>query len=142
MPQVEPYAKYFLPGAFFAEHVSRPLTARTVEAAIAAAPDEAIEQHERERPVVDFAYDAERFAVSPRAQNLSAKHYIDAAVFTVEELRQLAAAEGEPEPYRTLIANICSYQAGVLVEGRAVRCRAGNWQPFEDGDVVVSGGAS
>lgn len=134
----QPRAEYLIPGTFLNETGVRDLPERTVVAAIAAAPEHAFAFVMHDAPVPDFEYDSALFHVSPIAQNRSAKHYLGGQVFTCDELRTLAAREGDPDKYRTLIANITSWDAdGHQTEGRAIRCRTGNWQPFEDGDVLI-----
>lgn len=131
-------ARYYLPGSFFAEDVSKELSDRSVDAAIARAPMSAFAFVLYDTPIIDFEYDADRFKVNPTPQNESAKHYIGGTIYTCDELRALAVAEGDPDRYRTLIANVTQYRPnGGSVEGRAIRCRTGNWQRFEDGDVLV-----
>lgn len=129
--------RFYHPGTFFAEDSSEPLRERSAGAAVAAAPKGAFAFVLYDAPVPDFKYDPLLFSVTPRPQNMSAKHYLGGRVFTSDELRALAVEEGDPDKYRTLISNVTNYVARLPVEGRAIRCRTGNWQPFEDGDVLV-----
>lgn len=125
--------EYLLPGWFMPEKTTRELPERSAEAAVALAPEGAYCFQFYDSPIVDFEFDAARFRVLPIAQNKSkGRYYIGGEVFTPDDLRSLAVAEGDPGKYRTLIANVeCNDW------GRAIRCRCGNWQPFEEGDEVV-----
>jgi hypothetical protein len=137
MTETQAVAKYFSPGAMFAEEDTVELPDRSVDAAVTRVPDHAFAFVLYDRPIIDFDYDAGRFTVIPKLLNPSGKHYIGGQVFTCDELRALAEQEGDPDKYRVLIANVSHYEGGTNVEGRAIRCRTGNWQPFEEGDVVV-----
>lgn len=131
------HARYALPGSFLNESDSRELSDRSIDAAIARAPESAFAFVLYDTAEIDFEYDPALFRVSPRPQNESGKHYIGGEVFTPDELRQLAAQEGEPHKYDVLIANVEGNRWG-----RAIRCRTGNWQPFEEGDVLVEPAAA
>lgn len=131
MTQFKHRAKYWLPGSFFSEDESRELPERTIEAAVAAAPEYAFAFKFYDTAILDFEFDAGLWRVLPIPQNESGKHYIGGTVYTMDELRDLAYAEGKPGSYDILISNVRQY------DGKAIRCRTGNWQPFEDGDVLV-----
>lgn len=130
-------AKYLLPGSFFSEDESRELPERSVDAAVAAAPKHAFAFKLYDTAILDFEFDAGLWRVFPIPQNESVTHYIGGEVFTCDDLRALAVAEGKPDGYRVLIGNVTRYTPSGYVEGKAIRCRTGNWQPFEDGDVLV-----
>jgi hypothetical protein len=133
------WAKYYLPGSFFAEDQAVELSDRSIDAAVARAPEHAFAFVLYDTAVPDFDFDASLFRVVPIPQNYSAKHYLGGVIYTCDELRALALVEGEQGKYRTLISNVTNYTAtGDPVEGRAIRCVTGNWQPFEDGDVLLS----
>lgn len=132
-----PMARYYMPGSFLAEDTARELSDLSADAALTVAPDNAFAFVLYESPICDFEFDASRFRLLPIPQNESAKHYIGGEVFTCDELRELAIAEGDPKKYDILISNVSSGWGHTLEEGRAIRCRTGNWQPFEDGDVLV-----
>lgn len=121
-------AKYFIPGLLFSEETTRILEARDPTEAAAKAPRSAFafELYDVEEP--DFDYDRERFDVVPKRQNVSGRYYLGGEVLTVAELKERF---GDDPAHRILIANIeGSYPA-------AIRCRTGNWQPFEDGDTLL-----
>jgi hypothetical protein len=126
------HARYALPGSFLNESDSRELSDRSADAAVARAPERAFAFVLYDTAEVDFEYDPNLFRVTPRPQNESGRHYIGGETFTPDELRQLATDEGEPGKYDVLIANVEGNGWG-----RAIRTRAGNWQPFEEGDVLV-----
>lgn len=130
-------AKYLLPGSFFAEDDSRELSDRSIDAALAVAPENAFAFKLYDVAVVDFEFPADLFRILPIPQNESATHYIGGEVFTSDELRALAHVEGDPGKYDVLIANVTHYTPEGHIEGRAIRCRTGNWQQFHDDDVLV-----
>jgi hypothetical protein len=135
---VKHWARYYLPGSFFAEDSAVELPDRSTDAAVSRAPASAFAFVLYDTAICDFEFDAGLFKVVPIPQNESAKHYIGGTVYTCDELRALAVAEGNPDKYRILISNVTRYVSGdPPVEGRTIRCRTGNWQPFEDGDVLV-----
>jgi hypothetical protein len=135
--KVKHWARYWLPGSFLSERDGRELPERTTDAAVAAAPEHAFAFELYDTAVADFDFDAGLFKVVPIPLDESAKHYLGGDVFTCDELRALAAEEGDPRKYDILIANVSRWTPEGMVEGRAIRCRTGNWQPFEDGDVLV-----
>jgi hypothetical protein len=126
------WAKYLLPGSFFSEDQAKELSDRSIDAALVRAPGNAFAFKLYDTAVADFEFDAGLFRVFPIPQNESATYYIGGEVFTPDELRQLAVQEGDPHKYDVLIANVEGNRWG-----RAIRCRTGNWQPFEEGDVLV-----
>jgi hypothetical protein len=132
-----PKAQYLLPGSFFSEDQAVELPERSVAAAVEAAPEGAFCFRLYDSPIVDFEFDAGLFRVLPIPQNESHKHYIGGEVFTCDELRALAVEEGDPKKYDILIANVSTWTPNGYIDGRAIRCQTGNWQPFEEGDEVV-----
>lgn len=131
------HARYALPGSFFAESDSRELSDRSIDAAITRAPEHAFAFVLYDTAEIDFEYDEALFRVTPRPQNESGRHYIGGEIFTPDELRELAVQEGDPHKYDVLIANVQGNRWG-----RAIRCRTGNWQPFEEADVLVAAPAA
>lgn len=134
---VKHWAKYLIPGSLFPEDEVQQLDERSVEAAMEVAPHGAYCFTLYDTAIADFDFDAGLFKVIPIPQNESERIYMGGQVFTCDELRALAVEEGDPSKYRILIANVTRYPDGQPVEGRAIRCRTGNWQPFEDDDVLV-----
>lgn len=132
-----PMARYWMPGSFFAEDAVRELSDRSVDAAVTMAPDGAFAFQLYDSPICDFEFPADLFRIAPIPQNESAKHYLGGHVFDCDELRELGASEGDPRKYNTLISNITKWTPSGSVEGKAIRCRTGNWEPFEDDDVLV-----
>lgn len=124
-------AKYLLPGSFFNEDESRELDERTVDAALAAAPEHAFAFKLYDTAILDFEFDAGLWRVIPIPQNESPTHYIGGTVYSMDDLENLAHAEGEPDKYRILISNVRQY------DGFAIRTCMGNWQPFQNGDILV-----
>jgi hypothetical protein len=137
MTRFKHWARYYQPGSFFAEDSAEELSDRSVDAALAGAPHDAFAFVLYDTAICEVEFDAGLFRVVPIPQDESPKHYIGGDIFTGEELRALAVEEGDPDKYRVLIANVGGYENGLPVDGRAIRCRTGNWQPFEEGDVRV-----
>ena len=71
-----PKAEYLLPGSFFSEDQSVELPERSVEAAVAAAPERAFAFKLFDSPIVDFEFDAGRFRVLSIPQNESHTYYL------------------------------------------------------------------
>lgn len=118
-------AEYLIPGFLFSEETVRTLPRRSVSEALAVAPEHSF--------CFSF-YDVEEtpdlgpdFTVHPKPKNRSGKHYIDGEVFTLEQVQGLGGDHGN------LVANMTGNGWA-----RVVRCRTGNWQPFEDNDQIVS----
>ena len=132
-------AGYDCPGSFFPEEETRELPERSVEVAVKQAPENAYAFVLYDLPIPDFDYDEELFTICPKPQNSSARHFIGGKIFTADELRDLAVKEGDVDKYRVLIANVTQSAFGGE-NGRAIRCRTGNWQPFFPGDVYVADG--
>lgn len=130
--KVKHWARYYRPGSFFAEDEARELSDRSIDAAMTRAPDDAFAFVLYDTAIAEFEFDAGLFRVVPIPQNESRKHYIGGDIFTCDELRALAVEEGDPDRYRVLMANVSHYEGGAYVEGKAIRCRTGNWQPFDD----------
>jgi hypothetical protein len=130
MTDVTHMARFRMPGALFNEDQAEEIRAPQPDLAAAIAPRQAFAFTLYERPVVDFEFDTRRFRVVPIPQNESRVYYIGpASVWTQAEIR-IMVDSGKVD--RTLLANM---------EGngweRVVRTRLGNWQPFEDGDVIL-----
>jgi hypothetical protein len=73
--------------------------------------------------------DGEKFEKTEQVGKSSAKHYIGGEVYTLAELQEKFRGD---ERHSTLLSNIKGngYK-------RAIHCSTGNWQPFEEGDVLV-----
>ena len=124
--KTQPMARYYMPGSFFSEDEAREISDCSIDAAVAQAPEDAFAFVLYDRPVIDFEYDPKLFRVAPVPQNESGKHYLGGKTYTPDELRAL------PGDHRILIGNVEGNGWG-----RAIQCRTGNWQPFEEGDVLV-----
>lgn len=115
--------EYLLPGTLFPECQTLTIKSRSVKEAVRLAPKNAY---------CFTIYDVEDapdlgpdFMVTPKAKNRTPRHYLGGKVFTLEEVKAL---EGD-----VLARNM---------EGNGwphvIQCRTGNWQPFEDDDVLVA----
>ncbi len=118
------YVDYSVPGSFFAEHDVREVSNRNVDEAVKNAPNGAF--------VFSF-YDivtVEQDGVELESKPLerSSNYYIDAQVLTVADIEAMNADDS----YRILLINMrCNDWSSVL------KCRTGNFQPMQDGDIVV-----
>lgn len=64
-----------------------------------------------------------------KAKNFSGQHFIDGEKFTLVQLKK---KYGKDDNYAILISNMkCNRWKHV------VKCKTGNWQPFEKGDKIV-----
>lgn len=117
--------EYLLPGVFLAEYTRLTIKDRSVEEAVRLAPDNAYCFTIYD--VEDAPDLGEDFDVVPMPKNRTKRHYLGGELFTPEEIEAL------PGDHSTLIANARGNDWP-----RMIRCRTGNWQPFEDGDVVVA----
>lgn len=123
------HAEYLLPGLLMPESTRRTLTERSVTEALEHAPEAAFcfKLYSTETPP-DLGPD---FTVTPKRKDESGRYYIAAEVFTAEQIEAL------PGDYTILLANMRGNRWD-----RLVRCRTGNWQPLEDGDVVLEAAAT
>lgn len=117
---------FWLPGSFFSEDTAAEIPERTIAAAVAVAPDAAYAFQFFDSPVVDFEFDAERFAVLPVPQNKSGTYYLGGQVYTLDEVKGMLPAEN------TLIGNMEGNGWPVVIKSPN-----GRWFPFEPGDQLV-----
>ena len=115
------YIEFSHPGAFFSEYTTREVEDRDVWKVVM--PDDAFAF--RFFDIVATTTDDKVKLVSSRL-NVSPTHYYGGQVFSLAELKR-----DYPES-RTLIANITSEE-----NQKAIRCRTGNWQPFEATDIFI-----
>jgi hypothetical protein len=121
--------EFFIPGALFSEGEVHEVPERTVEAAIKLAPRHAFafRFYDVNEPPADI--DRESFDVAPKALNKSARYYLGGELFTPDEIVAGAAGTGD---FSILVSN-----ARGNGYDRLIRCRTGNWQPFEADDTLV-----
>lgn len=135
---VKHWAKYLIPGSLFPEDEVQQLDERSVEAAMEVAPHGAYCFTLYDTAIADFDFDAGLFKVIPIPQNESERIYMGGQVFTCDELRALAAAEGDPKRHDILIANVTHWnpETDQFDEGRAIRCTPGNWQEYHGEQIL------
>ena len=120
------YVEYLCPGSLFPEEFSKELPERSVRAALTAAPNNAFAftLYDLPNEVPDLGPE---FQVIPKRQNTSHRYYINGEVIT----RQQVGAWG-PE-FRILYSNMGNQGWDPMV-----RCRTGNFQPLQDGEIVTA----
>lgn len=121
-----PMARYTLPGSFFNEEETVELPERSVEAAVQAAPKWAFAFKLYDSPLCDFEFPADLFRLVPIPQNESHRYYIGGTLYTVEEVEAMG------DDFRILASNMRGNRWP-----HVIKTRAGNFQPFEEGDEIV-----
>lgn len=126
--QLEPYVEYFFPGILMSEHTTRKLTAggTRVAAALEQLPEGAFAFRLFELPIVPA--DTDEYQVIPKRKNESKMFYPEGTLHSIAEV------ESWGEDYRILASNMRGNGWNTVV-----KCRTGNFQPFESGDVVLGG---
>ena len=124
--KTEHWVEYYFPGLLFSESSTKRLKYRDVDEAVEHFPESAFafelyDVEVRKGTLEDGASIEDR-----RTTNKSCRYYPDATTYTVEQVKQL------PGDYKILISNMeCNKHK------RVVRTKAGNWQPFEQGDQIL-----
>jgi hypothetical protein len=126
MGEVQQRVEYQFPGVLFAETSSKRVTMRDPLEAVVMAPDESFAFRFYE--VTEAPDLGKEFNVTSVPRNFSGWHYIDAQIFTLEDVDAMG------DDFHILASNMrCNGW------DRVVRCRTGNFQPFETSDTIVSG---
>lgn len=122
--------RYFHPGSFVSEESTERLTARDPQEALERAPDSAFafQLFDIPDPAAARAAAGDGFEVIPKPVNKSGRYYINGLLKTIDQL-EIENRDGELD---ILISNARCNRWPVLV-----KCRTGNWQPFEEDDEVV-----
>lgn len=122
-------ATYYYPGSFFAEDMSKELLGATLADAMDARPDDRWFAVEIKRtPIKAFrADDGEERVLSGGEPVKVGKWYVGEE-FTAEEVEAL---DGD---HKILVSNMRGNGWPTVC-----RTRCGNWQPVEEGDVVLAG---
>jgi hypothetical protein len=121
MSNVKQYVEIFYPGSLFANVETKPVDNRNVTIDL---PKGAYGYRFFERTEVE--QDGETLIGNKK--NYSGIHY-KGTVYTLEELEQ----QFPSEEHRILISNIKNNG-----HKKAIRTIVGNWQPFEDNDVLLN----
>lgn len=121
---IEHRATYYIPGTLFPETVTKKLDARSVDEAVSKAPSSAycFELFDV-LPPPDLGPE---FSVTSKPLNKSARFFIGGKLFTVEEV------EREYPELGILASNMRCNDYKVVI-----RCRTGNWQPFQMEDTLL-----
>lgn len=117
------YAEYYMPGSFFNEECSRELSDRSVDAAVARAPESAFAfvLYDKADNLPD---DTDEYRIVAKRQNVSKRHYLGGKLHNVAEVEALG--------HDILVSNMRANGWDPVIQ-----TRMGNWQPFKDGDVLV-----
>ena len=118
------YAEYYLPGILMSESTTQKLEKRDSQEAARAAPEDAFGFRLFELPTVPRS--TREYEIVPKRKRVSKMYYIDAT------LHSLAEVESWGDEYQVLASNM-----RVNKWDTVVKCRTGNFQPFESGDTVV-----
>ena len=128
-PEVTTYVKYLYPGALCPEESSVPVTERDPEK-IAREADPAVFAFSfYDVTVITVEVGGEDTELRGGERNPSPLYYIDAEKLTADDVAAL------PGDHSILLSNMRGNGWDVIL-----RCRAGNFRPIEDGDVVISSG--
>lgn len=121
-------ATYYYPGSFFSEDVSRTIPEPTLAAAVDARPDDGWFAVEIKRtPVKTFRAEDGEVRVLTDGKAVKVGKWYVGEEFTAEEVEAL---DGD---HHILISNMRGNCWNTVC-----RTRCGNWQPVEEGDVVLS----
>lgn len=113
------YVQFSYPGAFFSEHSTEEIAERNAELVKVPEGAFAYQFYDREEVEVDGE------TLRGECKNYSGFTYFGKA-YTLEEVKS------EFPQYTTLISNMeCNGW------NKVVRTRRGNWQPIEEGDIVI-----
>lgn len=121
------YVAYLLPGSFFSEESVHEVASRN--------PDEDI-KNAHEYAFALFYFDIvktivkvgeERVETSSGRRNISHRHYIGGEILDIEAVEALGSE------YDTVVRNMKGNDWD-----KVIRCRTGNFQPFEDEDVLLT----
>jgi hypothetical protein len=126
MPDKTTYVMYLIPGSFMPEEVSRTVDKRDTDSAAKQAPAEAFAFYFYDVIRQTVAVDGQDVTLSSRALNRSPRYYLDAVVLDADAVAAL------PGDHHILLSNMRANRWP-----RVVQCRTGNFQPLQDGDVVL-----
>jgi len=124
---VRTYVRFLTPGAFFAEEYSVEVPGRDPAAMASIAKPEAFAFQFYSVSVLD---DEEGRELISSQFDVSCFYYIDALVYTADQLAEISATE-----YRTVIDNMRSNGWD-----KVAFCRTGNFRPLLEGDEVIFSG--
>jgi hypothetical protein len=114
------YVAYQCPGSFFANEYFQEVDARNPQQQAKDAPDNAFAFFYFDVVKVIVSLEGEHIETGSRRLNISKTYYIDAELFTFNQVLQL------PGDYSILLDNMQRNGLGLVV-----RCRTGNFEPFD-----------
>jgi hypothetical protein len=121
----ETFVELFFPGAFVSENSQFKVETRDPQAIADMYPNAYCIQF-YDLTSKEVVVDGEKQRVSGKRKNLSPKYYPFGRVLNTDDVRKM------PGDHHILIANMeCNNWPKV------VRCRTGNFQPFQEGDEVL-----
>lgn len=124
---VTTYVEYLYPGAFFSEESATPVTGRDPARIAREASASVFAFRFYDIATTTVTVGGEQVETRSGAINATARYYIDAEKLTA------AAVEALPGDHKILLSNMRGNGWDPIL-----RCRTGNFQPLEDGDVVIS----
>ena len=126
-PVVTTYVEYLYPGSFFSEESAHPVAGRDPGKVAREAPEGVFAFRFYDVVTAAVTIDRERISLRSKAIHATARYYIDAEKLTAADVEAL------PGDHKILLANMRGNRWDIML-----RCRAGNFQPLESGDVLVS----
>lgn len=126
-PETVHYVTYYYPGILFPEESTDPIASRDARAAARFAPEGAFAFTFHDKVITTTTVDGQEVTLSSKPMNKTGRYYIDAQPFTADEVAAL------PGDHEIMLSNMRANRWDTML-----RCRAGNWQPLEPGDEIVS----
>ena len=114
---------YYEPGSFFPETVTMTLDERSTDAALANAPKLAFCFELFDLPPTPNL--GPEFTVLPKPMNKSKRYYIGGSLYDIDAVEAMQDME-------ILASNMRANRWSTVI-----KCRTGNWQLFESGDVLL-----
>jgi hypothetical protein len=125
---VTTYVQYLYPGTFFPESSVLPVVTRDPQREARQAPESVFAFTYFDRAATEIVINGVgRVTLRSGDFRRTGRYYIDAEQFTP------AAVEALPGDHKILASNMRGNGYEFVL-----RCRTGNWQPLENGDVLVS----
>jgi hypothetical protein len=124
---VTTYVEYLYPGIVMSETSARPVTGRDPARAAREAPDGVFAFRFFDKASVTADVGGEGVLLDSRPIRESGRYYIDAEKLSAEDVAAL------PGDHKILLSNMHSNGWAFVL-----RCCTGNFQPFNDGDSIVT----
>lgn len=121
------YVTYYVPGVFVSEESVRPIATRNAQTAARFAPEDAFAFTFHDRVETTVTVGGQDVELTSKGINKSGRYYINAERLTADDVAAL------PGDHRILLSNMRSNGWETVL-----RCRAGNFQPLESGDEVIT----